>query len=408
MKIEKLLYENPSFLRSFINSYPFYWGMRLFIKNKFNNDKVTQVSYLYALDLLKYFYSSKTKKVMINIFTPSEIFYALDIYPLLPEVASGFLSALNLLKKALYESEEILINSDICSVHRGVIGLSKLNIFPKIDFLIVYTRPCFSPIYSFSFIKELCGGELYVIESFDDINFLSSAFERLFYDLCKKLNIEDGDIRLKKALKLSNVAYEYFQEIRELRKNYVVMDGKFFLDYAGMIFSAFGSKYGVEFFRTLRDEMKNRIKKGRIIEPKIRLYWMHLGPYFPTDIFHWLNEKGAYIVFEESSAISWDKFDINSPFESLARKLLNLKAFSSIDERFSLALKNVEEYKVDGIVIFNQWGCRQGAVPSYILRQKFIREGISSIVIDGDLVDGQNFPKEQIKTRLEAFLEVIS
>ncbi|WP_262370083.1 2-hydroxyacyl-CoA dehydratase family protein [Dictyoglomus thermophilum] len=28
--------------------------------------------------------------------------------------------------------------------------------------------------------------------------------------------------------------------------------------------------------------------------------------------------------------------------------------------------------------------------------------------MDGDLVDELNFPKEQIKTRVEAFLEVIS
>lgn len=408
MKIEKIVYEKSFLLRNFINIDPFYWGVKFFLKNRFKSDRVTQISYLYALDLLRYFYSTKTKKVMINIFTPSEIFYALDIYPLLPEVASGFLSALNLLKRALYESEEMLINSDICSVHRGFIGLSKLKIFPKVDFLVTYTRPCFSPVYSFSLVKEINGGEIYVIDSFEDVNSLSYSLEELFYNLCKKFNIKDGEVRLEKALELSNIAYEYFKEIKELRKNYVVMDGKNFLDYAGMIFSVFGSKYGVEFFKTLRDEIKNRIKQGKIIKPKIRLYWMHLGPYFQTDIFHWLNEKGAYIVFEESSSISWEKLDKDFPFDSLAQKLINLKAFSSIEERFNLALKNVEDYKADGIVIFNQWGCRQGSVPSYILKQKFLKEGIPSIVIDGDLVDEQNFPKEQIKTRLEAFLEVIS
>lgn len=408
MSLEKIVYKYSEFLKKIINSYLFYWGAKLFIESKYREDKVTKIPYLYALDLVRYIYNNRTKKVMINIFTPSEIFYALNIYPLLPEVASGFLSALNLLERALLESEEILVNSDICSVHRGIVGLSKLNIFPVSDFFVTYTKPCFSPVYSFSLIKEIYGGDVYIIDSYDNQNTLSYELERLFHNLSRKLNLRNSYENLKKVLELSNIAYEYFEEVKELRKDYVVMDGKNFLDYAGMIFSSFGSKYGVEFFKALRDDIKERIKRGKIIEPKIRLYWMHLGPYFPTDLFSWLNAKGAYIVFEESSSISWEKLDKESPFESLAKKLINLKAFSSIDERFSLGLENVRKYKADGIIIFNQWGCRQGSLPSYILRQKFIKEGIPTIVIDGDLVDSKNFPKEQIKTRLEAFLEVIS
>lgn len=408
MRVEKLVYERQSLIKSLIGSLPVYLGAKIFIHAKYKEDKVTKISYLYALDLIKHVYGGKNKKVMINIFTPSEIFYALDIYPLLPEVASGFLSALGLLRRALNESEGILGSSDICSVHRGILGLSKLRVFPTVDFLISYNKPCFSPVFSFSLIKELNGGEIFIIDSFEDRDYLASQLERIYYQLTKRLGVKDGIERLKKAIILSNEAYNYFEEIKELRRDYVVMDGKNFLDYAGMIFSAFGSKYGVEFFKTLRDEIKSRIQKGKIIEPKVRLYWMHLGPYFKTDFFEWLNSKGAYIVFEESTSVSWERLDINNPFESLAKKLINLKAFSSLEDRIKIALENVDKYKAHGVIIFNQWGCRQGSVPAYIIRQKLVREGVPSIVIDGDLVDELNFPKEQIKTRIEAFLEVIS
>ncbi|MGB9810896.1 MAG: 2-hydroxyacyl-CoA dehydratase family protein [Dictyoglomus turgidum] len=408
MSVEKLVYERQNLIKSFVGSFPVYLGAKIFINAKYKEDKVTKISYLYALDLIKYIYGKKSKKVMINIFTPSEIFYALDIYPLLPEVASGFFSALGLLRRALNESEGILGNSDVCSVHRGILGSSKLKVFPTPDFLVSYTKPCFSPIFSFSLIKELNGGEIFVIDSFEDEEYLASQIERIYYELTKRLGVKDGIERLKKVIILSNEAYNYFEEVKELRRDYVVMDGKNFLDYAGMIFSVFGSKYGVEFFKTLRDEIKSRIQKGKIIEPKVRLYWMHLGPYFKTDLFKWLNDKGAYIVFEESTSVSWERLDINNPFESLAKKLINLKAFSSLEDRIKVALENVEKYKAHGVIIFNQWGCRQGSVPTYIIRQKLVREGVPSIVIDGDLVDELNFPKEQIKTRIEAFLEVIS
>ncbi|MEN3011320.1 MAG: 2-hydroxyacyl-CoA dehydratase family protein [Dictyoglomus thermophilum] len=408
MNVEKIIYEKSNIIKSAVNFPLFYLGARMFIRAKYREDKVTKISYLYALDLVKHVYSKKSKKIMMNIFAPSEIFYALDMYPLLPEVAAGFLAAFGLIRRALSESEAILGNSDVCSVHKGVVGLSKLKIFPTPDFLVSYTKPCFSPVFSFALTKDLNGGEIYIIDSYEDIDYLASQIEMLYYNLTKRLGVKDGINRLKKAITLSNEAYKYFEEIKDLRREYVVMDGKNFLDYAGMIFSVFGSKYGVEFFKSLRDEIKERIKRRDIIEPKVRLYWMHLGPYFKTDFFQWLNSKGAYIVFEESTSISWEKLDMNNPFESLARKLVNLRAFSTLEDRINTALENVEKYKADGVIIFNQWGCRQGSVPAYIIRQKLVSEGIPSIVIDGDLVDELNFPKEQIKTRVEAFLEVIS
>ncbi|MGB9858277.1 MAG: 2-hydroxyacyl-CoA dehydratase family protein [Dictyoglomaceae bacterium] len=389
MNAERIVYRNLNLIRNLVNYFPIYLGARIFIETKYRKDKVTRVSYLYALNLARHVYGKNNKKVMINIFTPSEIFYALGMYPLLPEVASGFFSALGLLRRTLNESEGVLGNSDVYSVHRGILGLSKLGVFPTPDFLIN-------------------GGEIFVIDSFEDKDYLASQLERVYHELTKRLGIKDGMERLKKAIHFSNETYGYFEEIKELRKNHVVMDGKNFLDYAGMIFSVFGSKYGVEFFKTLRNEIRDRIRKGKIIEPKIRLYWMHLGPYFRTDFFQWLNSKGAYIVFEESTSISWKKLDINNPFDSFAQKLINLKALSNLEDRISTALENVEKYKAHGVIIFNQWGYRQGAIPTYIIRQKLIREGIPSIIIDGDLVDELNFPKEQIKTRVEAFLEVIS
>jgi len=36
-----------------------------------------------------------------------------------------------------------------------------------------------------------------------------------------------------------------------------------------------------------------------------------------------------------------------------------------------------------------------------------IDSGIPCIIIDGDLVDESNFPKEQNKTRMEGFLEIL-
>lgn len=141
--------------------------------------------------------------------------------------------------------------------------------------------------------------------------------------------------------------------------------------------------------------------EGYELPVKKRLYWLHLGPYFKTDFFDYLNQKGAYIAFEETSNVYWEEFDKNDPFKSLAKKLINYKIFSNLEERYKTTLKAVDDYKIDGVVIFNQWGCRQGAGSSYLLRKKLIDSDIPCIIIDGDLVDESNFPKraEQNESR---------
>ncbi|MCX7846242.1 MAG: 2-hydroxyacyl-CoA dehydratase family protein [Dictyoglomaceae bacterium] len=384
---------------------------RAFIKLKFRKDKITCVSYEYAWDLVKHNYKGKNKVVITNILMPSELFFALDLFPLLPEVASAFSAFIGLADKTLFDSEEILYSKDLCSVHRNVIGLTKKGILPKPDFIVSTSHPCHSALHSFFLLSQLFGGDYFPIDTplkdNKSIDYTAKKLEELFFLLAKKLKTKNPLLGLERAIKYSNTAREYLIEINELRKDYLVIDGKNFLDYVGMIFSTFGSPWGVKFFKTLRDEIKERIKKKKFLSCKKRVYWLHLGPYFKTDFFNWLKSKSCAIVFEESSKIYWEELDPKDPFKSLAKKVINVKIFSDVEERFKLAMEGVKEYKAQGVIIFNQWGCRQGAGNSYILRKKLIEKGIPSIVIDGDLIDKGNFPLGQIKTRIEAFLEVL-
>lgn len=384
---------------------------RIFIKLKYRKDKITCVSYEYALDLVKHNYMGKNKVVITNILMPSELFFALNLFPLLPEVASAFISSLGFADKTLFDSEEIIYSKDLCSVHRNVIGLTRDRILPKPDFIISTSHPCHSALHSFFLISHFFGGEYFPIDvplkNDNSTNYTAKKFENLFFSIAKKLRIKNPISGLERAIKYSNIAREYLLEINELRKDYLVIDGKNFLDYAGMIFSTFGSSWGVKFFKALRDEIKERIKKKKFLPHKKRVYWLHLGPYFKTDFFDWLRSKNCAIVFEESSKVYWDELDYKDPFKSLAKKVINAKIFSDVEDRFKLAIEGVKEYKAQGVIIFNQWGCRQGAGNSYILRRKLMERGIPAIVIDGDLIDKGNFPLEQIKTRIEAFLEVL-
>ncbi len=403
---------SPKFFQKILRKkfiYPLVYGV---LNQILRPDEIGKVSIRFSLELFKKNFSKGSKVIMTNVFTPTELLFALNTFPILPEVASAVSANFGISNSALFESDEILFSKDNCSVHRNLIGLIKMGFLPQPNYIVTTDKPCHSAVHSFYLISKMFGGEYIVIDipeelNDENINYLSKRLYDIFLYLSKELKVKNPIKTLEKAIELSNEARKYLIEINELRKKRILIDGRKFLGYLGMIFSAFGSEYGRDFFKLLRDKLKLLYEEGFGIKVKNRIYWMHLGPYFKVDLFDFLNKKGAFIVFEETSNVYWDEFDKIDPFRSIAKKLINYKIFSNLDERYKTAMQIIDEYKIDGVVIFNQWGCRQGAGSSYLLRKKLINSGIPTIIIDGDLVDETNFPKEQIKTRVEGFLEVL-
>ena len=56
---------------------------------------------------------------------------------------------------------------------------------------------------------------------------------------------------------------------------------------------------------------------------------------------------------------------------------------------------------------FCHWGCKQSAGGVFQLRETLKAADIPLLVLDGDAMDRRNSHDGQIKTRLEAFLEIL-
>ena len=62
---------------------------------------------------------------------------------------------------------------------------------------------------------------------------------------------------------------------------------------------------------------------------------------------------------------------------------------------------------VDAVIHFCHWGCKQASGGSILLKEKMKELGIPMLILDGDGIDKRNSHDGQIKTRLEAFLEIL-
>ena len=69
--------------------------------------------------------------------------------------------------------------------------------------------------------------------------------------------------------------------------------------------------------------------------------------------------------------------------------------------------KFAQEFQADGVINFCHWGCKQSAGGVMLLKEKMQELEIPFLNLDGDGMDRRNSHDGQIKTRLEAFLELL-
>ena len=67
-----------------------------------------------------------------------------------------------------------------------------------------------------------------------------------------------------------------------------------------------------------------------------------------------------------------------------------------------------EDYKIDGAINPCHWGCRQGTGARGMISDGLKTVGVPVMNLEVDCVDARNFAEGQLRTRLEAFMEMLA
>jgi benzoyl-CoA reductase/2-hydroxyglutaryl-CoA dehydratase subunit BcrC/BadD/HgdB len=102
-----------------------------------------------------------------------------------------------------------------------------------------------------------------------------------------------------------------------------------------------------------------------------------------------------------------EMLDTEHPLEALARKMLDNIYNGPYSRKVEKVAQLVKELESDAVIHFCHWGCKQSVGGVMLLREKMQEMGIPMLVLDGDGMDRRNSHDGQIRTRLEAFLEMI-
>ncbi len=354
--------------------------------------------------------------ILTNMYMPNEIFYAMGLTPVFTEYITGTMATLKKSSELIDISEERIQTTGFCSYITNIIGIFENEHLPVPRFLILPSEICEDTpkIFEYLYYKYKKQTDFYFIDipyssDSESVNYIASQIEGMVEFLEKHTGKKLDHEKLEQTFKLSNEAKKTGDKIKNIRKiSPPLISGRYGIYMAGVV-TLFGTQDAVEILENMYNEMKKNKKNNNYKTYSNRLYWVHLFPPYASKLVRYLErDLGSAIVGEEIFYIPKDNLDIDSPYKSLARKIISHPVHGSIESRKDHILKEVIEHNVAGVINFSPNYCRvaRGVVP--LLREELGKIDIPLLELTGDPIDSRNYSLSQMETRIEAFIEVVN
>jgi benzoyl-CoA reductase/2-hydroxyglutaryl-CoA dehydratase subunit BcrC/BadD/HgdB len=375
-----------------------------------------KISLSFYLDLLHRAYRKKQPVVWTNVYTPPELIWALGGIPFMPEIFAAVAASLGLAPFFLKKAGEAWYSTDLCSFHRGALGMMHSRLVPPPDLVLATSQLCDGAVKFLEAASAFYQCPFYLLHIPYPVTspakaqtWLAEELTALARDLKPLLLVMPQTIN--KVANHSNQAREHLLAVNQLRQQIPSpYRGSEALSDVTMHLLALGTTYGTAFYRHLEDNLSERVKNKRPVLPqqKYRLLWLHFRPYYPNFLFDFLEKHhGAAVAFEEVNAVTWEKLSVDDFWFSLAAKILANPLWGPAERRVVQAVSLARLYQVHGVIHFAQGGCRQSNGSVFLLRETLRRHKIPFLNLEGDCIDERNFMAGQTMTRLESFLELL-
>jgi benzoyl-CoA reductase/2-hydroxyglutaryl-CoA dehydratase subunit BcrC/BadD/HgdB len=360
---------------------------------------------------------------------PAELLYAMGFRVYFPENHGAMLGTSRASADFIPVANAAGYSPEICSYLTSDIGgylkretpLKKLYGFkgiPRPDVLVYNTNQCRDVQDWFSFYQREFGVPLvgistpHPVPELEDrhINAVESQMEALVEPLEKVMGDRLDMARLKKTVALSRECSDLWKEV--LRTGSAVPSPLTFFDeciHMGPAVVMRGRQEAVDYYKVLREEMGTRVKDGvaAVEGERLRLYWDGMPVWGRlrdlSELFAGL--KACLVVSTYCNSWIFDELDASRPFHSMAKAYTKLfiNRTEKIKEAYIRGL--VSEFKADGIIFHDSKTCPNNTNSRYGMPQRLSKEGVPTLVINGDLCDLRFYSDVQVRTSIEAFAE---
>jgi benzoyl-CoA reductase/2-hydroxyglutaryl-CoA dehydratase subunit BcrC/BadD/HgdB len=373
----------------------------------------------YGLEQIRKIFKGRSPHVWVSAFFPTELLHALDIVSLSPEVISALVTSLGFQNNFLEEAESRWWSRDNCSFHRCAMGGLFSNFYPVPAAFCTSSHLCEGGVFMFNNLARHYNRPFILLDTPLDNNgnallYVIRQLQKITTLLERVAGTRLRTEKLEEAVLNTEKTRRAMLKVNELRRHPdSPLRSREAFAYLYLYFTGMGSRAVTGIYETLAAELEKKIKesqnsKGGETSPRYRLLWLHLQPFYENGIMDYLEANGAELIFEDFSHVYWESGDAGRPLEYIACRMLSHFNYGRIDRRIKTILELARRYKVDGVIHFSHWGCRQSNGSINIIRKSLLEEGLPFLVLDGDCIDNRNYASGQVQTRINGFLEMLS
>lgn len=344
-----------------------------------------------------------------NIFAPCELMQCFGLNTLSIECLSCYMSGYHLEDYFIDYAQNMGIAPTLCSYHKTFVGGVESGVVQRPEYAVTTSLSCDGNLNTFRYLEKKTKVPFTFLDvpyaaDEESVQYLADQLRDLAGELESRTGRRFDEEELKDILRTENETRKELKRFFGYQKIYY---------YPGELISHLYMMMGMhlligtkEFLELLRF-MNEEIQKGPVFQGK-KILWIHLLPFYQESLKEYFNSSQEYQIIASDIILDYmDELDAEHPFEALAGKIIRNLYNGSYAHKAEMIGRLADELHPDAVIHFCHWGCKQASGGSILLKEKMQEKGIPMLILDGDGIDKRNSHDGQIKTRLEAFLEMI-
>ncbi len=357
---------------------------------------------------------------------PVELLRAMDVFPVYPENYGALCGARGEAVALCEAAEAQGYSGDLCSYARSSVGMmsqgkkAPLGGLPRPNLLVCCNNICGTVLKWYEVASRFYDTPLFVLDTpfiHDQlteysIQYVAAQLQELVRFVQKHTGRRLDQNKLKEIIGYSNQATALWQEIRELcrARPSPLNAPDLFINMAPIVVLR-GTKEALGFYHKLHAEVQGRVQQGigAIPQERYRLVWDNIAIWYRLYRFYsYFVDRGACFVADTYTGGWAMQLQAGEPFECLARTYTSVFLNQSLEYRCQLLLDLIQRFSADGFVMHSNRSCKPYSLGQYdIMRQVSQRSGVPGVIIEADMCDSRAYSEEQVKTRIQAFMETL-
>ena len=358
---------------------------------------------------------------------PVEVLVALGVLPLYPENYGAILGAQRAAVPLIQEAEARGYSPDLCSYATGHLGSvfapekAPMRGLPRPDLLVASNNICGTVVKWYEALSDHLGVPLFVLDTpyvhgpeVQDhvVTYVAAQIEAFIAWAEKQTGRRLKQKRFVQTLALSNEAVDLWREIREkcVYRPSPLNAPDLFTQMAPIVVLR-GTKQCVEYYRKLKAEVEERIEQGigAVPDERYRLLWDNIAIWPGLfRFYHLFSRAGACFVCDTYTHAWSTGVQTDDPVEGLARAYTAVYINMSVQARARMMVEMAQRFQADGAVLHANRSCKPYSLGQHDFRLSVMAQaGVPAMILEADMCDTRVYAEGAIRTRVEAFLEML-